>query len=194
MLQNATIGGLNHVLRQQDWARARLQPFAGRTVRIESAPLPSLRMIIREDGLLALVATEAPDSLIITIKPAAAMRMLCRDEGTLRDIELSGAADLAQVAQQLFRELRWDAEEDLSRLFGDVIAHRMATDGRSFITWQADAAQRLARNFADYFTEEQPLIVSKADAARFGASVNEASQYFDALERRISALERSRPH
>lgn len=192
MINRSAILGLNHILRQQDWPLARLKTFAGRTLCVRMAPLPDLKLAIREDGLLEESAQSgdlAPD-LTITLKPAALPRLVQRDASALRDIELTGAADLAQLAQQLFRELRWDIEEDLSRVVGDVIAHRVVRAGHDFVAWQADAAQRLARNFADYWTDEHPLIVRKDAAAQFGAELTQAGNRVEALEARIASLER----
>lgn len=192
MINRSAIFGLNHILRQQDWPLARLKVFAGRTLCVRMPPLPDLRLKIRDDGLLEESAQPGdlvPD-LTITLKPAALPRLLQRDASALRDIELTGAADLAQLAQQLFRELRWDVEEDLSRVVGDVMAHRMVRTGREFVAWQADAAQRLAQNFADYWTDEHPLVVRKDAAASFAADVTLASNRVEALEARIASIER----
>ena len=38
-------------------------------------------------------------------------------------VDISGNARLATEILALLRYLRWDVEEDLSRIFGDVIAH-----------------------------------------------------------------------
>ena len=203
MINQGAIAGINHVLTQQDWPRARLQPFAGRTVTVRLAPLPDLRLRIRDDGLLETppaVPAESgtdlpaglPADLTVTLKPAALPRLLQRDDSALRDIELIGAADLAQVVQQLLRELEWDLEEDLSRVFGDVLAQRMVRTGRDFIAWQKEAAQRLAQNLADYWTEEQPVLARKDEVSGFGAGATQAAERVDALEQRIAALERRR--
>jgi ubiquinone biosynthesis protein UbiJ len=204
MLDQGLIRSINHVLRQQEWPLARLQAFAGRTLTIRLSPMPDLRLSIGEDGLLApqgvVSATggqedgwrEQPADLTVTLKPAAVIRILQQDAAALRDVELTGAADLAQLVQQLFRELRWDAEEDLSRVFGDVVAHRMVSTGRDFIVWQKDAAQRLAQNLAEYWTEEQPLLVPRENLSRFADDVARAGSSVDALERRIVALEHRR--
>lgn len=192
MISRSAILGLNHVLMQQDWPLARLKAFAGRTLCVRMAPLPDLRLKIRDDGLLeesAQIDDLVPD-LTITLKPAALPRLFKRDATALRDVELTGAADLAQLAQQLFRDLRWDVEEDLSRVVGDVIAHRMVRTGRDFVAWQAEAAQRLAQNFADYWTDERPTLVRQDAIAPFAADVSETSARVTDLESRIASLER----
>ena len=216
MLRRSTTQALNHLLRQQQWAAERLKPFAGRSVEFRLAPLPDLRLDITAEGLLEKAhatsdaksadanaagaaakdpATDHPAAdLTVTIKPAALPHFLRRDEeglrALLREVELTGQADLAQVVQGLFRELKWDVEEDLSRVVGDVVAHRMAETGRSLFAWQKEAAQRLAQNFAEYWTEENPVIAHRDDLARFSTDVGALRDKVDALEQRLARLQR----
>lgn len=190
MIHFGTIAGLNHVLRQQDWPRARLRPFAGRTATFRMPPLPDLCVRIRDDGLLDETRADSEADLTVTLKPAALPRLLRRDEAALNDIAFSGPADLVEVVQQLFRELQWDVEEDLSRVFGDALAHRMASTGRDFLSWQQEAALRLARNFADYWTEERPLLVRRDQVAGLGSDIEKIQESLQQLERRIEKLAR----
>ena len=202
MLTQGAVLGINHVLRQQEWPLARLKKHAGCTVTVRMSPMPDLRLRIREEGTLESVAGEfvadaqkpgASDrdaDLTITLRPSALPRLLQRDETALRDIDITGAADLASLAQELVRELRWDAEEDLSRVVGDVAAHRLVKTGRDFIEWQQEAARRLAQNFAEYWTEEKPTLVHREAARDFAAEVASTRDAVDALEARITALER----
>lgn len=190
MIHFGTVIGLNHVLRQQGWPLARLRPFAGRTVAFRLAPLPDLCVSIRDDGLLDEARADSEADLTVKLKPSALPRILQRDEKALSDIELAGAADLAQVVQQLFRELEWDVEEDLSRIVGDVLAHRMAQTGRDFVSWQQDAAMRMAQNIADYITEERPLIARRDQIAGLAAEVEQLRESAQDLERRIENLAR----
>jgi ubiquinone biosynthesis protein UbiJ len=190
MIHFGTVIGLNHVLRQQDWPRARLRPFAGRTVAFRLAPFPDLCVSIRDDGLLDEARADSEADLTVTLKPSELPRLLRRDENALSDIAFAGAADLAQVVRQLFRELEWDVEEDLSRIFGDALAHRMAQTGRDLVSWQQEAATRLAQNFADYWTEERPLIIRREQIADFGAEVERLREAVQELERRIENLAR----
>ncbi len=195
MLQRSAISGLNHVLKQQEWPRTRLQAFAGRTITLRMPPFPDLPLQVGPDGLLEEAASRQPadarsPDLTVILKPSALPRLIQRDATALRDVELTGAADLAQLAQQLFRDLRWDVEEDLSRVVGDVIAHRMVRTGRDVMAWQAEAAQRLAQNFADYWTDERPTIVRQDAVAPFAADVGKTSARVTDLESRIASLER----
>ena len=211
MLRRSATQALNHLLRQQQWAAERLKPFAGRSVEFRLTPLPDLRLVITAEGLLEKAhatsdasaagkasndaATDHPAAdLTVTLKPTALPHFLRRDEeglrALLREVELTGQADLAQVVQGLFRELKWDVEEDLSRVVGDVVAHRMAETGRSLFAWQKDAAQRMAQNFAEYWTEENPMLLHSDELARFSADVSVLRDKVDALEQRLARLQR----
>jgi ubiquinone biosynthesis protein UbiJ len=118
--------------------------------------------------------------------------LLARDETALKQVALEGSAEMASTVQYLFRHLAWDVEEDLSKVFGDVVAHRLASEGRAFAAWQRDAALRLAENFAEYWTEEQPLLAPPADLESFRREVDALRDDTARLEERIERLEGTR--
>jgi ubiquinone biosynthesis protein UbiJ len=190
MLDRGPIFAINHVLGPQPWARERLAPFAGRIVEFRLLPLPDLRLAITAEGLVAPAGAKAEPDLSINIKPGALPHLLMRDEAIMSHVDITGSADLAQVVQLLFRELQWDYEEDLSRVFGDVVAHRLAGAGRDLFAWQREAGLRTAQNFAEYWTEEQPLIARRDDLAGFSHAVDTLRDDIERLEKRIEILQR----
>ena len=193
MLTNGAILSINHVLGQQAWAQQRLKPLAGHTLEFRLSPLPVLRLTIGPNGLVDGAPADAASDLVVTVSPSAIPYLMLRDEAVMREVELTGSAELAQVVRQLFLELEWDFEEDLSRVFGDVLAHRMARTGRDLFAWQRDAGTRLAQNFAEYWTEEDPLITRRGDIAQFGSEVERLRDDVDRLDKRIERLQRHKP-
>lgn len=107
----------------------------------------------------------------------------------MAQVDLAGPVDLASTVQRLFRELAWDAEEDLSKIFGDIIAHRMVGTARDVLAWQRDAASRLAQNFAEYLTNEQPLLAHAQEAVSLRRSLEALNEECARLERRLDQLE-----
>ena len=99
-----------------------------------------------------------------------------------------GDTDFAAAINHLVRYLRWDVEEDLSRLFGDVAAHRMAETGRSFRRWGEQTAQHAGRSLAGYWTEEDPLIASSHEVTEFNRAVDALRDDVARLEKRIETL------
>jgi ubiquinone biosynthesis protein UbiJ len=180
---------LNHLLDDAPWARERLAPFAGRTARVVLVPLPDLCFVVTADGRLA-ASDDAGAHLVVTLKPAALPLLARRDEAVLREIDFTGDDALAAAMQFLFRHLEWDVEEDLSRVFGDVVAHRLAATGRAFLAWQGEAAERAGRNVAEYLTEEATVLARPAELASFARGVDELRDAVERLEKRLERLER----
>ena len=189
MLERGALAGLNHLLSQQPLAAERLRPFAGRGFEIRCAPLPVLRLTILENGMLERLPDGAASALVVKLKPGALPLLLARDEGARSQIEIEGPADLAGAVDALFRDLGWDFEEDLSKVFGDVVAHRLASGGKALAAWQCEALLRLAENFAEYWVEEQPLLLRPDDAERFRRDSRSLQEEVARLERRIERLE-----
>ena len=192
MFERGAAAGLNHLLAQQPWAAGRLKAFAGQCAEFRCPPFPDLRFAILDNGLVEEAPAEAASALVVKLRPSTLPLVLARDEAALKQIEIEGSAELANTVQDLFRHLAWDIEEDLSRLFPDVVAHRLAQGSRAFAAWQSEAATRLAENLAEYFTEEQPLLARPADVESFRREVDRLREEASRIEKRIERLENLR--
>jgi ubiquinone biosynthesis protein UbiJ len=190
MIERGAVAGLNHVLGQQPWAAERLAAFAGLCLEFRCPPFPGLRMNIRDTGLLEPASQDAISALVVKLNPGSLPLLLARDEAALKQIEIEGSAKLAAEVQFLFGHLVWDVEEDLSRLVGDVLAHRMVAEGKAFASWQREAATRLAENLAEYWTEERPLLARPADIEKFGREVVALHGDAARLEKRVGRIEK----
>lgn len=179
---------LNHLLKAEHWARERLAPFSGETVELRAAPFPPARYTVEEAGTLRIAAAGAQPTLVIIVRAEAPIALLRGEEHFLRAIEVSGNPQLADAFMVLARNLRWDAEEDLSRLVGDVAAHRVARAVRGFAAWQADAGQRLAESFIDYLTEEKQMLLQRPEHDSFSAAVASLRDGVERLQKRIDHL------
>jgi ubiquinone biosynthesis accessory factor UbiJ len=191
MLERGAVAGLNHLLSQQPLAAERLRLFAGKSVEIRCPPFPELHLAIQESGLIGPAPGDQAPALVVKLKPAAVPLLLARDEAARGEIEIEGSADLAGAVDALIRDLDWDFEEDLSKVFGDAVAHRLASGGRAFAAWQREALLRLAENFAEFWAEEQPLLLRPGDADRFLRDARALRDEVARLEKRIERLERS---
>jgi ubiquinone biosynthesis protein UbiJ len=88
----------------------------------------------------------------------------------------------------LVRYLRWDAEEDLSRVLGDVAAHRLAAGAREFFASQREALARTAENLVDYMLEERELVAHPASFAEHRLAVAHLRDAIERLEKRVDRL------
>ena len=179
-----TAAALNHVLKSASWARARLQPFAGKIARVEILPF-RITLAILESGEVANATAEAVPDATFTLTPGVALRMLAADPGAWQKVIVTGDTALAREILFIAQNLRWDVEEDLSRVFGDVAAHRMVKTATELKRWQRDGADGLARAAAAYWTDERPLIAGKQDVERFIRDVDSLRDDVARLEKRI---------
>ena len=150
---------LNQLLARETWARERLERFVGQSAEFSPPLVPPLRVHIEAGGRIEPGGGE----------PAAVVTL----EG------VSGEGALADELRYLAKHLRWDFEEELSRVMGDVAAERFGNTMRSFVRWQADAAQRLTEAFADY------SLVRREELGRFAAEIEQLRSAIEKLERRL---------
>lgn len=190
LFSSPALAGLNHVLDQADWARLKLQPFAGRSVRIAMAPF-ALSFTISGDGRLqGSDATAKPADLDIILPIDTPLRALQGSERVMAVAQISGPADLADALSFVLGRLRWDIEEDLSKVVGDVAAHRIVSMLDAFAAWQRQAARNLAENVGEYLTEESLALVKPVEIAVFAEEVGRLHSSLAQLEQRIARLAR----
>lgn len=178
---------LNRLLASEAWARQRLAPFAGETVELRAPPLPALRLRILEGGTVDAGGAEA--GLTMTLKPELLVALARGEEHALRSVDVQGNAALAAEILVLARHLRWDVEEALSQVLGDVVAHRLAGAARAFAAWQLDAAQRVTGALVDYATEERKVLVRRAELETLSEPLAQLRDATARLEKRLERLE-----
>ena len=178
---------LNHLLRSASWARARLHPFAGKIARFELAPFTTTLAVLESGEVADAPAAATPDARF-TLTPGVALRMLAGDADAWQKVVSGGDAALAREILYIAQNLRWDVEEDLSRVFGDIAAHRMVAAANGIKRWQRDTADNFARAAAAYWTEERPLIAARPDVERFVRAVDNLRDDVARLGKRIDRL------
>jgi ubiquinone biosynthesis protein UbiJ len=179
---------MNRLLDRESWARERLARFAGETVELVPLPFPPLRVTILADGRLE-AGGETP-GLVLKAGPGALLALPRGEEELLRAVDVSGNARLAQEVASLARNLRLDIEEELSRVFGDVAAHRLAGAARSLAVWHADAVKRVTAAAADFFTDEARVLVRKDEQTGHARAVADLRDALARLEKRLDNLRR----
>ena len=190
MLAHVAQAPINHVLKGESWALRRLQAYAGRTARFEVFPF-ALSFTVTDSGEVAASAPNVEADATFRLSPPLALRILARDDSAYREVSVSGDAEFAQSIEFVVRNARWDAEEDLSRIFGDVAAHRIVDAGRGLVRLQAQAARSIARNLSDYLVEERGVIVRRREIDVFVQEVDTLRDDAERLAQRLARLTRS---
>ena len=160
---------LNALLGRERWARDRLARFAGQGIELRLPLAPAMRLAIAADGHLE------PDGP----QPAA----------VVSPRGISGESELAEELRYLRRHLRLDIEEELSRLVGDVAAHRIGLMVRALLDWPRDSARRLAESAADFAVDERRALVRRGELQQIAADLARLDEALAALEQRIARLD-----
>ena len=182
----------NHLLAGETWARSRLQPFAGQSARLEFGDFKILLTISRS-GLLELADNSVDAAVTISLPTDALLKVLTdlssHTPSAVGNTRIVGSAELAETLGFVLRNLRWAAEDDISRVVGDVVAHRLMRGVRQLALGQLHRAKNFALNVSEYLTEETPSIARSGDVIRFCSAVNTLEKDLSGLEKRLQRLE-----
>lgn len=179
---------LNHLLAQQPGANSRLKTRAGKVIRLRSGPLDLLGRI-DETGKFGAADPETVADATLRVGFDSLLRP--HDPATLRTVRIEGDPALASEIGRILQNLRWDFEDDLSRIIGDLPAHHIAGRARAFDAWARGALTSLAHNFAEYWTFEAPLLASSMLVDDYVAEVSHLRDAAERLEKRIQRLTES---
>src|SRR5690606_15758307 len=105
-------------------------------------------------------------------------------------LHIEGDAGLAQVVSELARGLRWDAEDDLARLVGDVAAVRLMGAARNLVKGAERSVTRMGENMGEYLAEESRQILGRHAFEDWRDRLDDMRQDLQRLELRIDRLER----
>lgn len=186
MLAQAFILAFNHLLRNEPWAQEKLKPFSGRTARLVSPPLTVVFVVSAEGGISEAAVAEADVEL--RLPSHASFLIIARSPSALSQAKISGSAEFADALAFVARNLRWDYEEDLSRVVGDIAAHRIAAGLKRLRAWNRQAAQGAAENLVEYLRDERGDIVSRGALSGFNNAVDALRDDLSRLEKRVHRL------
>ena len=178
---------LNHVLRSTPVAMERLARYAGRTAAVHVGPV-TFAWTVQTTGEVTAAIPGVTRDLEVRISPFLLPRLAMHDEAAYREVAMTGDAEFAHEVSFLARNLRWDAAEDLSKVVGDVAAHRAAGAATATAHWASEAVKRSTAGAAEYWTEESPLIASRVKVEDFTHGVSELRDAIERLEKRIDRL------
>lgn len=190
MLKALSTRLLQHLISQNSWASHVLQPFAGKSIQINVSFI-STSLVILENGNLAIAGeTNIPDATV-TIPPSLLLRLLAEDEAANRQVSIEGDTQLAAELAKVFSNMRWDYEDDLSNLIGDIPANKISTYARDAANSVKETSVNLAEMLSEYWQEEMPLIAKKRHVEQFNAEVDTLGADVARFEKKLAKLTNS---
>ncbi|MDB5771301.1 MAG: sterol-binding protein [Burkholderia sp.] len=189
MLSTPFTLAINHLLAQEPWARDKLIGHAGKVACFDAgAGVITLKLKVAPDGMLQAAAQDATPDVTIHFKLTDMPLIAQNRERAFSYVKIQGDADFANTISQLSQSLRWEAEEDLSKLVGDIPATRIVGTVKAAFNMARSTQQKLAENVAEYFLEENPLLVRPQAVADFAGDVTRLRDDVERLAKRIEKL------
>ena len=146
-----------------------------------------------DDDVVALATeyTDDPDVVITGSLITLARMLQGSGEAAIRsgDVDLTGDAATAQRFQKLLDLAQPDIEEELSRVIGDVAAHRIAEIARGVGKWARDARSTMGGNIREYLQEESRDVPTRYEVDRFTQQVGTLRDDVERVAARLKRFE-----
>ncbi|WP_454692101.1 ubiquinone biosynthesis accessory factor UbiJ [Achromobacter aloeverae] len=196
-------GGLNALLKREEWARDRLARHAGKTVRFSFGRF-ELSLTVDAQGYAEVAdAAIVPDVTLTLDSARFSLARLLGEEGralaraSAREradafagmTHISGDAGLAQVVAELAANLRWDVEDELARVVGDIPATRLTQGVRGAARGAREAVRRVGDNVAEFLSYEQGMLANRPVVEGWRGGIARAAAGADALAARLARLD-----
>jgi ubiquinone biosynthesis protein UbiJ len=184
---------LNRLLALDPEVAAQLARLDGRRVELQLAAPPLALAISVQGGQLRVGPSdsETPADLSIGATLGGLLRQLPpfrdSDAAPAGKLTLSGDAELAQRVQRLLREFSPDFEAPFVQTFGEIAGHQIAKALHQAMLRAQSGAGKLARDSAEFLTEESRDLVAKAELEAF---FDEVDHERDRAERLSAKLQR----
>ncbi|MDI1297835.1 SCP2 sterol-binding domain-containing protein [Methylotenera sp.] len=190
MLKALSTRLLQHLISQNSWASNLLKPFAGKSIQI-NVSFVSTSLVILENGNLAIAGETNISDATVTIPPSLLLRLLAKDEAANRQINIEGDTHLAAELAKVLSNMRWDYEDDISNLIGDIPANKIGTFARDTANSVKETGINLAEMLSEYWQEEMPLIAKKRHVEQFNAEVDTLGSDVARFEKKLAKLTKS---
>lgn len=187
MLKALSTRLLQHLITQNSWANIMLQPFAGKSVQL-SIGFMSASLVILEDGNLAIAGETNIADATVTIPPSLLLRLIAKDETAKMQISIEGDTHLASELAKVFANMRWDYEDDLSKLVGDIPANKIGNFARGATNSVKETSVNLAEMLSEYWQEEKPMIAKTRHIIEFNMQIDALRADVARFEKKLTKL------
>ena len=171
--------------------RVRIDAVAGRVAlaggaarSLRAAGEPPADAVIRGSSAALLQFAASHGVGGSTRNPATAER------GGSAAVQVRGDAEAAALFRELLVLARPDFEEEISRVIGDVAAHRFMRAASHATGWLRHGRATAGANLREYLEEESRALVNATELGEFLNGVDALREAADRVEARLVRLER----
>lgn len=189
---------LAHLLALDLDSQAALRQLDGRRITLRlQAPALAMELAVRDGGLLVGPVKQQPEpDLAVTATLAGLLAQLPFAGGGSAApgrLKLSGDAELARELQQLAQRFDPDWDKPFADVLGEVLGVQIARALRDGLRSTLAHAKTLARDSAEYLTEESRDVASRLELDTFHDDVDGVREQVDRIAARIERLQTKVP-
>ena len=184
----------NHLLAYDPDFLEQLQPFFGRTFRIElTEPAYEFELRPCPDGFI--VEPAGDETADVSLRGSLWAFSRLAKEGAHSDvfaqgkISMRGDAELGQAFQQVLAQMQIDWEELLSSLLGDAAARGINRALNELGSWFDQSSRYFSENSGDFLREELQLTPSRLEVESLEEQIETLRADTARLEARIRLLQ-----
>lgn len=185
---------VNHLLELEPTVKKHLSNHSGRTVLLKWEQIgifPSGQQCLTMTEGSTLTPHQLANDAVVDVTVSLQAGLLnASSEERLRFIRIEGDALLAQDLSLVAKQLRWDAEHDLSRVIGGTAAHWVTNHGKKAATLFQQAAEQFKLTAAEAVAHYPGWAVAKSDLARHQIELAALKIRIDTLASRMIGLKR----
>ena len=180
---------INHLIAQEKWAIDLLRQHDGKVVSVVF-PLGAFRIQIHDGYLTDAKSGDEPSSVSLEISQEA-IWAFAKDgkSAAMKFIRISGDVDLAADLNRLFAELKWEAEEDLSKLIGDAPSRRIILESKKVFTQASQAVDDFKSGIRDFLVNERNVLLGQDQFSHFKSEIRLVRDQLDRTEKRLNQIE-----
>jgi ubiquinone biosynthesis accessory factor UbiJ len=184
------VHALNYLLAQETWASDLLQKQKNKTIKLV-LPVVEMSLKVTDQGHFALEEKPSGEpNVTLTIGADVFNAYIAGGkEAAVKHVKVSGDVDLAQAVSTLAGQLRWEAEEDLSKLVGDPMAHRIMQTAKQSKQFSQNVLQDVGTSVLEYLIHEKPTLVKREELVRYKDEIRRLRDDIERIEKRVERLQ-----
>ncbi len=186
---------LNRNIAASSAARTLCARLKGKSMRVHLTGLP-LQFTLLADamGIQIKANSDVKADAILTGTPLSLLSLANQDSTAPiqdRAVRIEGNAEVAHAFSQLLKTAKPDFEEELSRIVGDVAAHKLGNVARGLRNFGKRAVDTALQNIGEYLQEEGRDVPNKTEAEEFIRNVDTLRDDAARFEARLLRLEKT---
>ena len=171
-----------------------LDQFDGKSIRFELTDF-NYQFVLRVENQTVLIDSESdiPEDVVVQTTLPVLVKLLAQgkpDPTILQEVKIVGDVHLIQQFYQIFTNLEFDWEDELSKRIGDIPARQAGNLFRWGKAQASDFRETLRERARETLVDEHYLVPDHRRIETFLNDVDSLQANIDRLEKRVERLER----